>query len=172
MDPFALLSSGARFDKRKQPGSVSRPPGSFSVAQPLPEQQQQPSRKKRKKQQGAAASGEQVAIDADAGFSLFGGSLQQAQVQQQQQQQQLEAALPEVHTRDPQEEANVIRKALRIKVCTCVGMLLPGMSGVKGADVSPLVEDSSPCLSTDAIVQTLSERVQPELRHHAHPFFV
>jgi hypothetical protein len=119
MDPFALLSSGARFDKRKQPGSVSRPPGSFSVAQPLPEQQQQqqPSRKKRKKQQGAAASGEKVAIDADTGFSLFGGSPQQAQVQQQQQQQQqLEAALPEVHTRDPQEEANVIRKALRIKV--------------------------------------------------------
>jgi hypothetical protein len=40
----------------------------------------------------------------------------QQQQQQQQQQQVAEPPLPQVHSNDPHEEANVIRKALRIKV--------------------------------------------------------
>jgi len=114
MDPFALLSSGAKFDKRKQ-AARPKPTVNFTVAQPLPElpsEQQQP-RKKRKKQHGATAG---HSDGADAGISLFAGSMQHAVQQQPQQQQQQEPALPVVHTKDPYEEANVIRKALRIKV--------------------------------------------------------
>jgi hypothetical protein len=128
MDPFALLSSGARFDKRKQPASAVSKPVNYTVAQPLPELPSEQPRKKRKKQQAAAnANGDRSDIAADAGFSLFGGSgLAQQQHKQPQQQ---EPALPEVHTRDPQEESNVIRKALKIKVrryeynCSFVGLL-------------------------------------------------
>jgi hypothetical protein len=117
MDPFALLSSGARFDKRKKPAAAVPKAVNYTVAQPLPElpsKQQQPRRKRKKQQAAADANGDHRYIAADAGFSLFGGS-GQAQQQQKQPQQQ-EPELPEVHTRDPQEEANVIRKALKIKV--------------------------------------------------------
>jgi hypothetical protein len=71
---------------------------------------------------------------------LFGGG--QHQQQQQKQPQQQEVELPDVHTKDPHEEANVIRKALRIKVtemagsnntsavvhldCSCQGIVLRG----------------------------------------------
>lgn len=48
-----------------------------------------------------------------AGISLFASSTKQ---QQQQYNQQQHDQLPEVHTNDPLEEANIIRKALRIKV--------------------------------------------------------
>jgi hypothetical protein len=49
----------------------------------------------------------------DGGISLFSAS---AAAQQQQQQVLAEPPLPQVHSNDPHEEANVIRKALRIKV--------------------------------------------------------
>jgi hypothetical protein len=48
----------------------------------------------------------------DGGISLFSAAVQQ----QQQQQVVAEPPLPQVHSNDPHEEANVIRKALRIKV--------------------------------------------------------
>lgn len=121
MDPFSLLASGAHFGKRKQRPEAARQPTSHTVAPELPEhqqQQQQPSKKRKKQQQQAAATanGDQQVVGDVAGFSLFGGSLQQPQ-----QQQQREPELPQVHTRDPQEEANVIRKALKIKV-SCPGL--------------------------------------------------
>lgn len=55
--------------------------------------------------------------DAAGGISLFAGAARQTA---QQQQQQHEPLLPQVRTNDPFEEANVIRKALRIKVCVSV----------------------------------------------------
>jgi uncharacterized protein HemX len=118
MDPFDLLSSGAKFDKRKQASAAIPKPVNFTVAVPLPElpSDQQTARKKRKKQHNSAgADALLLSVDADAGFSLFGGGQQQQQQQQKQPQQQ-DAELPSVHTKDPHEEANVIRKALRIKV--------------------------------------------------------
>lgn len=113
-----MLTSGARFDKRKQPAAALPKPVNYTVAQPLPElpsDPQQPRKKRKKQQAGAGTTVHQHEVDVDAGFSLFGGSLQAQQQHKQPQQQEPE--LPEVHTRDPQEEANVIRKALKIKVC-------------------------------------------------------
>jgi hypothetical protein len=141
MDPFAVLASGARFDKQaalhaKRPAPQHQ--RAHAIAPPLPELVtspaagsggQQPQRKKlrrkqQQEQQQQQADHHQHAAGREAGISMFGGSVQQ---QQQQQavataataaaNQQPQDALPEVqHSNDPYEEANLIRKALRIKV--------------------------------------------------------
>lgn len=133
MDPFALLSSGARFSKQHTGPSNKRPApataANFSgVAQPLPalpsdpqqqSSQQRPSKRQRRAQAAAAAAAAQQQADAagDAGsISLFGGSSASQQQQSQQKQDNDAELLPVVNTKDPYEEANVIRKALKIKV--------------------------------------------------------
>jgi hypothetical protein len=174
MDPFALLSSGARFDKRKKPAAPgTKPAGVFTVAQPLPQQQQQQqSRKKRKKQHGGAAAAaaggdDDQDADASAGISLFGSSHPQQQSHQQRQQQQQELPLPEVHTKDPFEEANVIRKALRIKVC---GSVCGAGSCLLGSEVAAAARQNGGVACAPTVRVTCAGSVLA-VRLHAGPSF-
>lgn len=118
MDPFAILTSGTRFGKPQtnKLAAASAHASNLTAARSLElPQQQNPSNRKRKRQQNIQATGSlAVPGHEDASISLFGRPMQQQQQPLQQQQQQSE--LPVVHTRDPDEEANVIRKTFRIKV--------------------------------------------------------
>ncbi|KIY97098.1 DEAD-box ATP-dependent RNA helicase 57, partial [Monoraphidium neglectum] len=145
MDPFALLTSGAKFDRgrMKQDQNVYRgqqhraaahalPPGLLKA--PAAAAGGQPPRKKRRLQHatahaGASESGADDHQGSDPGISVFGGSQSPAGGAggQRRRDDAVAAAgmagagagaeaLPEVRTHDPNEEANSIRKALRIKV--------------------------------------------------------
>ncbi|WIA37500.1 hypothetical protein OEZ86_014412 [Tetradesmus obliquus] len=116
MDPFALLSAGVHYDKSKIPKTAIQKTHAYSVALPLPDLPRpagsQPSKQKRKKGAAGTQQQQQEQQADDGGISLFSA----AAAAQQQQQVAAEPPLPQVHSNDPHEEANVIRKALRIKV--------------------------------------------------------
>lgn len=118
-DPLSVLLSGARFDRKEQ--QQQQAAAASAAASPAAGSSRKAQKRKRQQEKqaaGAAAGCSQDGADGQEadGIALFGGSNGAAPVAAAAAEQ-----LPVAqHSNDAHEAANLLRKALRIKVCLCV----------------------------------------------------